>query len=137
MEEADPFTGTWVYVREKSSSTGPTLERWIQHIDATAEILRVREEVIVATGQRANVSLEAKFDGYDYPVTGSSLCESIAYTRPTPRQIFGKGKKNGGVTVRETIFASDDGLTLTLTYAVFASEREIMSGVAVFQRGSS
>lgn len=137
MEEADPFTGTWVHVREKSSSTGPTLERWIQNIEATAEILRVREEIIVATGQHANVSLEAKFDGNDYRVIGSSLCETVAYTRPTPREIFGIGKKNGGVTLREAIVASDDGLTLTLTYAVFASEREIMSGVAVFQREGS
>ena len=134
MEEADPFTGTWVYVPEESNSTGPRLERWIQYIEATAEYVRVREEVIVATGQHANVSLEAKFDGNDYPVTGSSLCETIAYTRPAPRKIIGTGKKNSRVTLRETIVAPDDGVSLTLTFKIFANEREIMNGVAVFQR---
>ena len=137
MEEADPFTGTWVYVPEKWNSTCPKLEQWIQYIEATAENVRVREEVIVATDQHANVSLEAKFDGNDYPVTGSSLCETIAYTRPTPRKIVGTGKKDGSVTLRETIIASNEGHMLTLTFAVFANEREIMSGIAVFQRGSS
>lgn len=137
MKDADPFTGTWVFLPEKSKSTGPKPQRWIQYIEATAEDVRVREEVIVATGQRANVSLEAKFDGNDYPVIGSSLCETVAYTRPSPHKIVGIGKKNGSVTLRETIVASDDGLTLTLTYAVFGSGREIMSGVAVLHRGSS
>lgn len=137
MEEADPFTGTWVYVPEKSTSSGPRLQRWIQYIEATAENVGVREEVVVATGQHANVSLEATFDGNDYPVTGSSLCETIAYTRPAPRKIIGTGKKKSGVTLRETIVASDDGHTLTLTFTIFANERENMNGVAVFQRARS
>jgi|GEM_PF-5918491 len=136
MKAADPFTGAWLYLPEKSNSTGPKLQRWIQYIEATAENLRVREEVVVATGQSANVSLEAKFDGKDYTVTGSSLCDEIAYTRPEFRKIIGKGKKNGTVTLRESIVASDDGATLTLIFAIFANEREIMHGVAVFQKES-
>lgn len=134
MKDADPFTGTWVFLPEKSKSTGPKLQRWIQYIEATAENVRVREEVIVGSGQRANVVLEAKFDGNDYPGIGSSLCETVAYTRPSPHKIVGIGKKNGSVTLRETIVASDDGHTLTLTFAIFANECEIMNGVAFFQR---
>lgn len=134
MREVDPFTGRWVYVPEKSNGTGPRLERWGQCIEATAENVRVREEIIVATGQSANVSLEANFDGNDYPVTGSTLSETIAYTRPTPGKIVGAEKKNGSVTLREVIVASDDGLTLTLTFSIFANEREFMTGLAVFQR---
>jgi hypothetical protein len=121
----------------KVAGHGPKLERWIQWIDATKDGIRVREEDIVATGQCANVSLEAKFDGSDYAVTGSSLCDKIAYTRPESRKILGTGKKNDSVTLREMIVASDDGQALTLTFAIFANEREVMSGVAVFQRGTS
>lgn len=137
MTDPDPFTGTWIYSPERSHSTGPKLSRWVQWIDATHDAVRVREEVIVATGQRAHVSLEAKFDGNDYPVAGSSLCETIAYARPESHKIIGTGKKNDSVTLRETIVASDDGLALTLTFAIFASEREIVNGVAVFQRENS
>lgn len=134
MHETDPFTGKWVYQPDKSHSTGPSLERWIQWIEAANGDIRVREEVIVATGQRAAVSLEAKFDGSDYPIVGSSLCDVIAYIRPGPRKILGTGKKNGSVTLRETIVASDDGRILSLTFSIFANEREIMNGVAVFER---
>ena len=137
MTEEDPFTGTWVYLPEKSSSTGPKLQRWILYIEATSEDIHVREEVVVAAGRHANVSLEAKFDGNDYPVTGSSLCETIAYTRPSRRKIAGTGKKKGSVTLRESIVASDNHRMLTLAFTIFANEREIMNGVAVFQRENS
>lgn len=134
MSKKDAFTGTWVYRPERSKSTGPRMDRWVQRIEATAEGVRVREEVVVATGQRAKVSLEAKFDGKEYPVTGSSLSHTIAYARLGPREIAGTGKRNGSVTLRETIVASEDGLTLTLTYKIYSGEREIMKGVAVFER---
>lgn len=134
MSRKDAFTGTWVYRPERSKSTGPKMDRWVQRIEATAEAVRVREEVVVATGQRAKVSLEAKFDGKDYPVTGSSLSDTIAYERLGPWEIAGTGKRNGSVTLRETIVAGEDGLTLTLTYKIYSGEREIMSGVAVFER---
>jgi hypothetical protein len=129
----DPFTGTWVYRPERSKSTGPKQERWVQWIEATADGLRLREEVVVATGQRTNVSIEAKFDGRDYPVTRSSLSDTIAYTRKGRRKIIGTGKKNGGVTLRETIAVAGDDETLTLTFGIFEGGRQVM-GFAVFDR---
>lgn len=137
MSKSDPFTGTWVYRPEQSKSTGPKLQRWVQWIDATSDDVSVREEVAVATRQLAHVTLQAKFDGKDYPVTGSSLADTIAYTRASRREIAGTGKKNGSVTLRETIVAGEDGDTLTLTYTIFSGEHEVMNGVAVFERDSA
>lgn len=134
MSKHDPLTGTWVYQPEKSTSTGPQLEKWVQWIEATQETMRAREEVVAATGQRANVSLEAKFDGAEYPVTGSSLSETIAYRRIGALEITGIGRKNGRVTLRETVRVAEDGKSLTLTFSIFASEKQIMNGVAVFER---
>lgn len=132
--ERDPFTGTWVYQPEKSQSTGPQLERWVQWIEAGENEVRVREEVVVATGQRASVSLQAKFDGQEYPVVGSSLSETTAYTRNGLHNITGTGRKNGSVTLRETICVAEDGETLTLSFKIFVQEREVMHGVGVFER---
>lgn len=67
-------------------------------------------------------------------MTGSSLSETIAYTRKGRTKIFGTGKKNGSVTLRETIVAGEDGKTMTLTFTIFRDEREVMKGVAVFER---
>ena len=124
MSNRDPFTGSWVYRPDQSKATGPKLQRWVQWIDATSDDVSVREEVAVATGQRAHVTLQAKFDGKDYPVTGSSLADTIAYTRASRREIAGTGKKNGSVTLRETIVAGEDGDTLTLTYTIFRESKK-------------
>lgn len=134
MNERDPFTGRWLYLPERSKSTGPKLERWVQWIEATTEEIRVREEVAVATGQRANVSTKARFDGKEYPVIGSSLVNAIAYTRPGRRKIKGTGKKNGSVTLQEIITVTGDDGTLTLTFEIFAGERGVIVGFAVFER---
>jgi hypothetical protein len=96
--------------------------------------VHVREDVVVVTGQRAAVSLAAKFDGQDYPVTGSSLSQTIAYTRADRHTISGTGRKNGSVTLRETIIVSPDGNVLTLSFRIFAQDHEVMHGVAVFER---
>ncbi|MGB2591194.1 MAG: hypothetical protein WBG02_14955 [Candidatus Acidiferrum sp.] len=129
MSEKDPFTGTWKFCAEKSSAPG--LRSWVQRIEVAGDAIRVQEEVESAAGARASVTIEARFDGADYPATGSSLADAIAYTRADRQNISGVGKKNGSVTLRETIAV--DGGTMTLTFAIFAAEKEIAKGVAVFE----
>jgi hypothetical protein len=132
MSERDPFTGTWKFCAEKSDAAG--VRSWVQWIEVVGEEIRVREEVESAAGARANVSIEARFDGKDYAVRGSSMVDAIAYTRVDRHNIAGVGKKNGSVTLRETITAPEvEGGVLTLTFAIFSGEREVMSGVAVFE----
>jgi hypothetical protein len=132
MNQKDPFTGTWKIWPERSKMGAPGVQSWVQWINATAEELRVQEEVVSGTGARANLSLEAKFDGKDYAVRGSSLADAMSYTRLERNKIAGTGKKNGGVTLRETIEV--DRELMTLTYAILAGEREVTNGVAVFKR---
>ncbi|MGB6667493.1 MAG: hypothetical protein WBE73_04050, partial [Candidatus Acidiferrum sp.] len=132
MDGRDPFTGTWRFCAEKSDAAG--VRSWVQWIEVAGEEIRVREEVESAAGAKANVLIEARFDGKDYPVTGSSLADAIAYTRVDRHNIAGVGKKNGGVTLRETITAPEvEGGVLTLAFAIFSGGREAMSGVAVFE----
>jgi hypothetical protein len=42
------------------------------------------------------------------------------------------GKKNGAVSIRETVVASD-GPVITLTYSIFAGNKEVASGIAIFE----
>jgi|SRR5580693_3899475 hypothetical protein len=112
----------------------PGVRSWVQWIEATEEEVKVREEVVGTAGVHASVSTDARFDGADYPVRGSSLVDAIAYTRLGRRKITGTGKKNGSMTLREMLTVSGDDETLTLTFGVFAAERGVMSGFAVFER---
>ena len=109
MSEKDPFTGKWEFRAERSTMNAPGVRSWVQWI-------------------------EARFDGKEYPVRGSSMVDAIAYTRLDRCNISGMGKKNGNVTLRETITAEPDGRALTLTFAIFSEEREVANGVAVFQK---
>jgi hypothetical protein len=52
-------------------------------------------------------TVQANFDGKDYPVQGSALADTIAYSRDGDR-ITGVAKKNGTVSLRETIVVSLD-----------------------------
>lgn len=132
MSERNPFTGMWRFCAEKSGAAG--VRSWVQWIEVAGEEIRVREEVESAAGAKANVMIEARFDGKDYPVTGSSLVDAIAYTRVDRHNIAGVGKKSGSVTLRETITApEDEGAVLTLSFAIFSRGREVMNGVAVFE----
>ena len=134
MSERDPFTGTWAIRVEKSRMGAPGVRSWVQRIEVEGEEIRVREEVESGTGARASVRIEAKFDGKEYAVAGSSLADAIAYTRLERNKIVGTGTKDGNVTLRETIEVSPGGGSMTLTYMIYAREKEVTSGVAVFEK---
>ena len=72
---------------------------------------------------KGNVSIEARFDGKEYVVRGSSLVDATAYTQTDRHNIAGVGKENGIVTLRETITAPEaEGGVLTLMFAILSEE---------------
>ncbi|HYL62841.1 MAG TPA: hypothetical protein VE077_09480 [Candidatus Methylomirabilis sp.] len=134
MREPNPFTGTWTFQPAKSKMNAPGVQHWVQYITVIGDAIRVREDVVSSAGKHADVHLEAKFDGKDYPVAGSSLADAIAYQRVDAHNIRGTGRKNGSVSLRETITLMPDGASMTLAFAIFSGEKEVANGVAVFEK---
>ena len=132
MNAPDPFPGTWIFIPAKSKMNGPSVQHWVQYIDVSDRVIRVREDL--TAGRHASVSLEAKLDGKDYSVAGSSLADTIAYQRTDSHHLAGVGKKNGNVALRETITVAPDNSTMTLNFAIFSGEKEVTNGVAFFER---
>ena len=137
MNERDPLTGTWTFQAAKSTMNPPGVQRWVQHILVIGATIRVQEDVVSSAGKHADVRLAAQFDGKDYPVAGSSLADAIAYQRLDARNICGTGKKNGSVSLRETITIEPDGTTMTLTFSILSGEREVANGIAVFEKAAN
>ena len=81
--------------------------------------------------ERFDVRVDARFDGQDYPVTGTPLADTVAYRRPDSRTLKGIVKKAGNVVLLETAVVSRDGKTLTGTYS---SPDGKPVGVAVFDK---
>jgi len=60
----------------------------------------------------------------------------IAYTRVDQNTISGAGKKNGIVSLTETVTVAPENGTLTLSSALHAGPTVVANGIAVFERDS-
>jgi hypothetical protein len=137
MSQRDnPFTGEWTFNVERSDLSSPAPKKWHQQIFVTSNEVQVREDIIGIDGSLRVVSLDAKFDGTDYPVTGSPVADVIAHTFLDNNNVSGVAKKNNGVSLRETLTASSNGETLTLIYSVFVGSQKVALGVAVSDRAN-
>jgi hypothetical protein len=58
----------------------------------------------------------------------------MAYTREDSHTISGIGKKNGSVSMRETVKVSPDGRLLTQNFTIYSGDKVLVTGVAVFAR---
>ncbi len=133
VTETEPFHGTWRFNPQLSKMCTPAPQSWIQKISAGPDQVAVREEIIRPNGTEIVRRVEFRLDGADYPVEGSPLVDTIAYTRTDRNAIMGIGKKDGLVSVTETVVASPDEHTLTMIYTYMMGERVVAQGVAVFQ----
>jgi hypothetical protein len=129
---ARSMAGVWRFVPQKSRIHGPIPRSWVQVIGVSGDRLSVREEVLRSDGTGLNHAIEASVDGRDFPVTGSPLIDSMAYTRPAPFTLHGKGKKAGVVVLTETVDLKAD--TLTITYSIRNASGGFVTSVAVFDR---
>jgi hypothetical protein len=136
MDERDThdlFTGTWIFNAQRSKLSTPMPRKWVQKIKAASGQLDVEESISGHDGSASVVTIQARFDGKEYPVLGSSLVDSFAYERDGAN-ISGIGRKMGVVSIRETVVASTSEAVMTLTYSILSGEREVASGVAVFEK---
>jgi hypothetical protein len=89
--------------------------------------------MVLADGTSTHVTVDAKFDGRDYPVNCSTI-DTIAYVRRDDRRISGTAKKSGKIVFIETVSVSSDRKTLTMAYVIRGGEDRLTSSVAVFTR---
>lgn len=130
----DPFSGTWKLNPAKSKLPSPAPQSIVSHIDADSDSIRIREEFVDEKGQKYIVTVEAKFDGKDYPINGSPFADAVSYRRLARRTIEGVAKKAGKVILRESVVVSADGRTLTGTYSSTDAKGEPLTGFAVFDK---
>lgn len=64
-------------------------------------------------GSRGGASFRAKFDGKDYPLTGSPSYDVVSIRRINSEMFNFKMKKDGAVVVDETYTVAADGKSLT------------------------
>ncbi len=130
----DPFSGVWILNLSKSKLPPPIPNSQIARVEADASGIRITEEVIDDKGAKMNISVDAKFDGEDYPVKGSPFADAVSYQRVDRLTIKGVGKKAGKVVMHETVTVSTDGKTMTGTYSGTDATGKHVTAVAIFDK---
>ena len=106
---------------------------WIQEIQAGPSEVAIREKIVRQDGSKIVRRVRACFDGAEYPVEGAYAVDTMAYTRTDRNSICGIGRKDGKVSVTETVLSDPEEGTLTIIYNYLLGEDSVAHGVAVFQ----
>ncbi len=134
LAASDPFSGTWVLNLSKSELPPPSPKSQIAHVVVDASGIQITEELVTSAGERLTISVKAKFDGKDYPISGSPFADAVAYQRMDRNTIKGVGKKDGKVVMHETVVLSPDGKIMTGTYSGTDAAGRQITAVAVFEK---
>jgi len=129
-----PFSGTWKLNVAKSHYTGPALKSSTAVVQADDQNLSLKQELVDENNQTLNVSVDAKFDGKDYPVSGDPDTDAMTFQRVSDHELKITYKKAGQVTGRSVLTVSKDGHTTTLKFIDYKDGKAAGHGSAVYDK---
>ncbi len=127
------FAGTWQLNRAELDIP-PVTRSQVLVIEMDGVSVKMRETLVNDKGETLTISFHGKFDGHDYPVSGTSFADTVSYRLPAPNTIQGVAKKDGVVVVKETAVLADDGMTVRVTYVSFDGEGNSLTSHGLFER---
>jgi hypothetical protein len=134
----DPELGTWILNSAKSTyDPGPPLKSQVRTVEKAGDGQRLCSEIETADGIRAVVGYTAKFDGKDYPVTGSPYGHTVVLERLDSHTVKAIVKKSGELVLTDTRVVSNDGKVLTITQVGMSLNGQPMYNVLVYDRKDS
>lgn len=112
----DPFLGNWLMDSDHSTFVpGPVPEGRTMTIEMKdGEFHHLTETPNTFLGNSEDIEYTAKFDGKDYPITGTGL-DTVSLKRMDSHTIDRTGKVRGKESETCTMKVSPDGKTLTMT----------------------
>ena len=132
---ADPALGTWTLNLDKSKFTpGPAPKSQSRTYAQTPDGIALTVTGVAADGSAMSNQSTFKYDGKDYPVTGSSDYDTLSLKRVNGSTVKSVQKKDGkyvGTTVRTV---SGHGKVLTLTSKGKSATGTSFHNVAVYDK---
>jgi hypothetical protein len=113
----DSQVATWeLNVAKSKFSPGPAPKSGTTKIEAWGDDgVKVTSDGVNAEGQTTHAEFQAKYDGKDYPITGSPNADTISLKRVNPNTVDAITKKGGKQVGKARSVISKDGKTRTLT----------------------
>ena len=104
--------------------------------EETADGIKRTGQSVDAEGKTTSFEYTAKYDGKEYPVTGSDLYDTISIKRINDHTVESTLKKSGKMTSKARRVVSKDGKTMTLTINGTNAKGEKMQNLAVYDKFS-
>jgi hypothetical protein len=132
---ADRFSGRWRLNTLKSKfNPGPAPTDLTLVIESDDNNYKLDATGTDGSGKPLHEEYSAKFDGRDYPVTGSADADSVSVKRIDADTIETYEKKNGTVVLAILSKVSKDGKTRTSTWSGKNAEGKAVHNVVVFDK---
>lgn len=111
----DANMGTWKLNEARSHMPAGMGHVNTSTYEAQGDQIKVVSEGVDANGQPTHAEWVGKFDGKDYPVTGTSGVDMRSYRQVNPRTLLLTNKKDGKAVTRARLVTAADGKTRTVT----------------------
>lgn len=132
---ADQSSGTWKLNLEKSKySPGPAPKSLTVVVESDENNYKLEATGTDSEGKPTHVQYSAKFDGKDYPVTGTANADTVSIKRIDANTIEVKQKKDAKVVMTVTTKISNDGKTRTSTWHGKNAEGKEVHNVVVLDK---
>ena len=129
----DPVIGTWKLNAAKSTGAAvPKSEA--RTYTASADGIVLNYQRVGADGKESSVHATVKYDGKDYPVTGSPDFDTASARRVGPNVVESTQKRAGKPVSTTTRTLSKDGKTLTLVIRGANAKGERTTTTLVYDR---
>ena len=135
LHAADPVLGTWkLNVAKSKFSPGPGPKSSTVTYEAVGDAVKRTGEGIAADGKKTGFSYTAKFDGKDYPVTGSENLDAISIKKIDDHSTESTLKRAGKAVASAKRTISKDGKVMTITTTGTNAKGEKFNTVAVYDK---
>ena len=128
-----PMDGTWKLNEAKSNIPAGSIKSDTVTYESQGDKVKVTTDGTVA-GTPTHTEWTGKFDGKDYPMTGSSMDDTRAYTQVNAHTLSFTMKKAGKVNTTGRVVVSADGKTRTVTLHATDSSGKKVSSTSVYDK---
>ncbi len=131
---SDPSIGTWKLNEAKSKIAKGMPKNHTVVYEASGEGVKVTTDGTDAEGKPAHTEWTGKFDGQDYPVTGSSIEDARAIKKVNDHTFTISLKKDGKEVGSGHIVIAPDGKSRTVTITRTSADGKRVTSRSVYDK---
>jgi hypothetical protein len=126
--------GSWKLNEAKSKIPAGMSHVATSSYEAQGDQIKVVGDGVDASGAPMHVEWVGKFDGKDYPVTGTTALDARSYTQVNAHTLMLTNKKDGKTVSTARIVTSADGKTRTVQITQMGSAGKNLTGTAIYDK---